>query len=240
MLAVLLVLVAIFTCITVLRIPQVDISRAALGIFFILSTVLLSLRSFLFVLWLQQRGARSHLRQYILLCGMEQDRQSWKNRFIAQPGKNFEIRAEFDLGREGLKRFIDTLHDETIDIVVFSLHETILPQVREALLACEAEGVEAWISADFIQTLFTHVQFDQFAGQPLLIYRTTPNISYALVAKRVMDVSWRLRCASVRLGVHGHRRADHSRDVAGADHLFRRPAAGCTAGPSACTNSAAW
>jgi exopolysaccharide biosynthesis polyprenyl glycosylphosphotransferase len=188
MLAVLLVLVAIFTCITVLRIPQVDISRAALGIFFILSTVLLSLRSFLFVLWLQQRGARSHLRQYILLCGMEQDRQSWKNRFIAQPGKNFEIRAEFDLGREGLKRFIDTLHDETIDIVVFSLHETILPQVREALLACEAEGVEAWISADFIQTLFTHVQFDQFAGQPLLIYRTTPNISYALVAKRVMDV----------------------------------------------------
>jgi exopolysaccharide biosynthesis polyprenyl glycosylphosphotransferase len=189
MLAVLLVLVAIFTCITVLRIPQVDISRAALGIFFILSTVLLSLRSFLFVLWLQQRGSRTHMRQYILLCGMEQDRLSWKNRFLSQPGKKFEIRAEFDLGREGLKRFIDTLHDEAIDVVVFSLHETILPQVREALLACEAEGVEAWISADFIQTLFTHVQFDQFAGRPLLIYRTTPNISYGLMAKRIIDVA---------------------------------------------------
>src|SRR6201996_3103935 len=65
--AMLLVLVAIFTCITVLRIPQIDISRAALGIFYILSTGLLTLRSFLFLLWLRQRRARVHLRQYILL-----------------------------------------------------------------------------------------------------------------------------------------------------------------------------
>jgi exopolysaccharide biosynthesis polyprenyl glycosylphosphotransferase len=183
-----LLLVAIFTCITVLRIPQVDISRAALGIFFVLSSTLLTLRCAIFLMWLKQRGNRVHLRQYILLCGLEKDRQFWKDRFLAQPGKNFEIRAEFDLGQEGLKRFTDTLHDEMIDIVVFSLNETIFPQVREALLACEAEGVEAWISADFIQTLFTHVQFDQFAGQPLLIYRTAPAISYGLVAKRIVDV----------------------------------------------------
>jgi exopolysaccharide biosynthesis polyprenyl glycosylphosphotransferase len=183
-----LVLIAIFTCIIVVRIPQVDISRAALAMFFVLSCALLTARSAIFLVWLKQRGSRAHLRQYILLCGLDKDRQFWKSRFIAQPGKGFEIRAEFDLGQEGLQRFVDTLHDEMIDIVVFSLHETIFPQVREALLACEAEGVEAWISADFIQTLFTHVQFDQFAGQPLLIYRTAPSISYGLVAKRIMDV----------------------------------------------------
>jgi exopolysaccharide biosynthesis polyprenyl glycosylphosphotransferase len=183
-----LVLLAIFTCITVLHIPQVEISRAALGIFFVMSCSLLAARCAIFLWWLKQRGSRVHLRQYILLCGHEKDRRFWKDRFLAQPGKNFEIRAEFDLGREGLQRFIDTLHDEMVDIVVFSLHETIFPQVREALLACEAEGVEAWISADFIQTLFTHVQFDQFAGQPLLIYRTAPAISYELVAKRIIDV----------------------------------------------------
>ena len=189
MLAMLLVLVAIFTCITVLRIPQIDISRAALGIFFLLASALLSLRCILFLLWLQQRGRRVHLRQYVLLCGMDEDRKRWKDRFQSQPGKNFEIRAEFDLSQEGLKRFIDTLHDEMIDVVVFTLHEALLPQVREALLACEAEGVEAWVSADFIQTLFTNVQFDQFAGQPLLVYRNTPAISYGLVAKRLIDVA---------------------------------------------------
>jgi exopolysaccharide biosynthesis polyprenyl glycosylphosphotransferase len=80
------------------------------------------------------------------------------------------------------------LHEKTVDIVVFSLHERIIPQVQEALLACEAEGVEAWVSANFIQTLFTRVQFDQFAGHPLLIYRSTPSISISLLAKRILDL----------------------------------------------------
>ncbi len=122
-------------------------------------------------------------------AGAEKDRAHWKAQFLSQPGKNFEIKAEFDLREEGLARFIETLHEEAVDIVVFSLDENIIPQVREALLACEAEGVEAWVSADFIQTLFTHVQFDQFAGQPLLIYRTTPAISWELVMKRLIDTS---------------------------------------------------
>jgi len=187
--ALFLVLLAIFTCVVVFRIPQPTISRAALVIFFVLATGLLTARTILFHLWLKQRGSRVHSRQFILLCGVRKDRENWKQRFLSQPGKKFEIRAEFDLREEGLERFIETLHDETVDIVVFSLEENIIPQVREALLACEAEGIEAWVSADFIQTLFTHVQFDQFAGQPLLIYRTAPSMSWALVTKRIMDVA---------------------------------------------------
>ncbi|MCE0522399.1 MAG: sugar transferase [Methylacidiphilales bacterium] len=183
-----LVLVAIFTCVVVFRIPQATISRTALGIFYILALVLLTLRFFLFRLWLKQRGSRAHLRQYILLCGLPKEREIWKRRFWSQPGRDFEIKAEFDLIEEGLERFIGTLHDEAVDIVVFSLETNVVPQIREALLACEAEGVEAWVSADFIQTLFTRVQFDQFAGQPLLIYRTTPALSLQLVAKRILDV----------------------------------------------------
>jgi exopolysaccharide biosynthesis polyprenyl glycosylphosphotransferase len=182
-----LVLLAIFTCVIVVHIPQAEISRAALGIFFVLGTALVSLRSGLFRIWLRNRGARSHLRSYILLCGAPEDRTRWKEGFLSQPGKHFEIKAEFDLRREGLTGFIETLHDQAVDIVVFSLDERIVPQVREALLACEAEGIEAWVSADFIQTLFTHVQFDQFAGRPVLIYRTTPAISWELLSKRIID-----------------------------------------------------
>jgi len=184
-----LVLLAIFTCVVIFRIPQATISRTALGLFFLLALGSLTIRTILFRFWLMQRGSRVHLRQYILLCGLRKDREIWKQRFLSQQSKNFEIKAEFDFLEEGLERFVEMLHDEMVDIVVFSLEETIIPQIREALLACEAEGIEAWISADFIQTLFTRVQFDQFAGQPLLIYRTTPAISWELVAKRIIDVT---------------------------------------------------
>jgi len=186
--AILLVLLAIFTCVIIFRIAQETISRTALGLFFIFATGLLSIRSALFLAWLKHRGSQAHLRQYILLCGLPKDRERWKARFLSQPGKNFEIKAEFDLREEGLARFIETLHEETVDIVVFSLDERVIPQVREALLACEAEGIEAWVSADFIQTLFAHVQFDRFAGEPLLIYRTAPAISWELMAKRILDL----------------------------------------------------
>ena len=186
--ALVIVLVAIFTCVVLFRIHQATISRSALGLFFLLATGLLATRSAIFRLWLRQRGSRMHLRQYILLCGLQRDREIWKQRFLSLPGKDFEIKAEIDLQEEGLGRFIEMLHDEMVDVVVFSLEESIIPRIREALLACEAEGIEAWVSADFIQTLFTRVQFDKFAGQPLLIYRTTPTISWELVAKRTMDV----------------------------------------------------
>ncbi len=182
-------MVAIFTCVALVRIDEMTISRVALGMFLGLGTLLVSTRVWLFQFWLVQRGAHIHLRNYILLCGNETERQRWKERFLSQPGRNFEIKAEFDLRKEGLGRFIETLHDETVNIVVFSLDERIIPQVQEALLACEAEGVEAWVSADFIQTLFTRVQFDKFAGNPLLIYRTTPTLSWGLLTKRLLDLA---------------------------------------------------
>src|ERR1700761_5745874 len=74
MLALGLVLLAIFTCVIVLRIPQVDISRAALGIFFVLATLLLVARGAFFLVWLEQRGARVHMSQFVLLCGLEKER----------------------------------------------------------------------------------------------------------------------------------------------------------------------
>jgi exopolysaccharide biosynthesis polyprenyl glycosylphosphotransferase len=183
-----MLLLAIFACVIIFHAGKSGISRVALGLFFIIGTVLLSLRSAIFLIWLRQRGARAHLRQFVLLCGLPADRQSWKERFLSMPGRGFEIKAELDLRQEGLSRFVDIVHEQTVDIVVFSLNESIIPQVREALLACETEGIEAWVSADFMQTASTHVQFDQFAGQPLLVYRTTPALSWELFAKRIMDI----------------------------------------------------
>jgi exopolysaccharide biosynthesis polyprenyl glycosylphosphotransferase len=182
------VLLIIFACVVLLQIKQSTISRAALGFFFVAGTAVIFTRVILFQWWLRRRGSQIHLRQYILLCGAPKDRAHWKEQFLSQPGKKFEIKAEFDLREEGLAGFIEMLHEKTVDIVVFSLDEWIIPQVQEALLACEAEGVEAWVSANFIQTLFTRVQFDQFAGQPLLIYRSTPPISIQLMFKRLLDM----------------------------------------------------
>jgi exopolysaccharide biosynthesis polyprenyl glycosylphosphotransferase len=44
------------------------------------------------------------------------------------------------------------------------------------------------VSADFFKTALTRPQFDQFAGHPLLVYRSTPDASWQLAAKRMIDM----------------------------------------------------
>lgn len=99
----------------------------------------------------------------------------------------YKICGHIDLNEVPLPEFIKKLHDEMVDVVIFSIEHTNFPTIREALHICESEGIEAWVGADFFRTALTRPQFDQFSGHPLLIFRSTPDASWELVAKRVID-----------------------------------------------------
>jgi exopolysaccharide biosynthesis polyprenyl glycosylphosphotransferase len=52
---------------------------------------------------------------------------------------------------------------------------------------CEIEGVEAWLVADFFATQIAHASFDEMFGSPLLVFRTTPETSWQMLAKLLLD-----------------------------------------------------
>jgi lipopolysaccharide/colanic/teichoic acid biosynthesis glycosyltransferase len=60
--------------------------------------------------------------------------------------------------------------------------------VEEAIGACEIEGVEAWLVADFIRTSIARPVFDLFGSQPMLVFRSTPDVSWSLLIKRCVDL----------------------------------------------------
>jgi exopolysaccharide biosynthesis polyprenyl glycosylphosphotransferase len=62
-----------------------------------------------------------------------------------------------------------------------------LNRLQEAIAACEVEGVEAWLLADFIKTSIARPDFDAIGDRPMLVFRTTPDISWALLVKGVID-----------------------------------------------------
>ena len=49
------------------------------------------------------------------------------------------------------------------------------------------EGVPAWLSANFIRPSIAKPDFDAFAGRPMLVFRSTPDVSWALLVKGVTD-----------------------------------------------------
>ena len=57
--------------------------------------------------------------------------------------------------------------------------------------------MEAWIVADFIRTSIARPDFDIFGTRPMLVFRTTPEISWALLVKDFVDRVVALACLIV-------------------------------------------
>jgi exopolysaccharide biosynthesis polyprenyl glycosylphosphotransferase len=64
---------------------------------------------------------------------------------------------------------------------------TYLGQIEKAIQACELEGVEVWLLADFFKTQISRTTVDEFYGRPMMVFRSTPEASWQGVAKQVVD-----------------------------------------------------
>jgi exopolysaccharide biosynthesis polyprenyl glycosylphosphotransferase len=79
------------------------------------------------------------------------------------------------------------LHEHAVNSVVLSAKHTYLEHIEAAIRACELEGVEAWLVADFFKAQISRTSFDDFYGWPVLVFRSTPESSWTRVAKQLMD-----------------------------------------------------
>jgi exopolysaccharide biosynthesis polyprenyl glycosylphosphotransferase len=60
-------------------------------------------------------------------------------------------------------------------------------QVEKVIAACELEGVEVWLMADFFKTEISQTTFDDFYGWPMLVFRSAPESSWPRVVKQCLD-----------------------------------------------------
>jgi exopolysaccharide biosynthesis polyprenyl glycosylphosphotransferase len=171
----------------VLRVPQEQISRGVFILYVPLAIAALMLREHLFQYWLAHRGKSSIDVRHVMLCGTADERAQWRKQLEELPGRPYQVRTDLDLTALNLEDFLLRLHEESIDIAIFSLDHSFVGQVRDAIVACETEGVEAWVTADFFRTSLAKPQFDRFHGQPLLVFRSTPDASWQLFLKRFID-----------------------------------------------------
>jgi exopolysaccharide biosynthesis polyprenyl glycosylphosphotransferase len=92
-----------------------------------------------------------------------------------------------DLHQGSIGRLVELLHEHSINGVIVSAKRAFFDQVETAINACELEGIEVWLVADFFKTQISRTSFDDFYGQPVLVFRTVPEASWESVLKQVMD-----------------------------------------------------
>src|SRR6185437_5163894 len=93
-----------------------------------------------------------------------------------------------NLNETTITQLVELLHEHSVNGVILSGKHAYFEQVEQAIRACELEGVEAWLIADFFKTQISRTSFDDFYGQPVMVFRTTPDNSWQSDLKRPFDL----------------------------------------------------
>lgn len=162
-------------------------SRAVLLIFAALAALLLLIRERISILRLREKAASGKFRELVLLAGLTRDMELFQKTFTPEQAMEMEIVGQIDIETQSTAALVEALHRHSVSRVIFAGGHSHLDQLQHAIAACEIEGVEAWLVADFIKTSIARPDFDVFGTRPVIVFRTTPEISWALLIKGVID-----------------------------------------------------
>jgi exopolysaccharide biosynthesis polyprenyl glycosylphosphotransferase len=121
--------------------------------------------------------------------------------FVGEPAKMAEVEDSFThsqrleitvvdriaLTTDDMTPLVAAIHAHSVGRVLLAFSNIELNVVQKAIEACELEGVEAWLCADFIRTSIARPTYEVLARRPMLVFRTTPDISWALMVKSAFD-----------------------------------------------------
>jgi exopolysaccharide biosynthesis polyprenyl glycosylphosphotransferase len=167
----------------------IDARRLVLGIGFLLVFGILWVRNLLTARLLQRAAARPENRENVLLVGDEEEVAGFMEDLDPDRVRTWNILDRFDLSGSVRGELEALIKEESLQRVIFLSRHTEFERVARAVETCEIQGVEAWIGATFLRTQVARPSFDFLGGLPMLVFRSTPELSWQLFAKKVIDVT---------------------------------------------------
>jgi exopolysaccharide biosynthesis polyprenyl glycosylphosphotransferase len=172
-------------CVIFLRLPLA--SRSVPLLFMLIATLVLLAKERVIAGHLRRKAMRGERREQVLLAGLPQDIATLEQSFAPEQKLLLDVVARIDIEKQPIADLVEAMHRHAVTRVIFAAGHSQLNRVEQAISACEIEGVPAWLVADFIQTSIAKPDFDAFAGRPMLVFRSTPEVSWALFVKAVID-----------------------------------------------------
>jgi len=182
-----LAIMVLLTAVAVTFGQQSAVSRAVVLIFPLVAIPAIMAREVLVKQWLRKQIAQGRLKQRVILAGPPADVEKLLATFTPGQLAELDIVDRINISTEPVSRLVIALHEKSVERVIFAAAHVHLNRIEEAVNACEIEGVEAWLWADFIQTSIARPTFDAMGGKPMLVFRCTPEISWALFIKSLID-----------------------------------------------------
>ena len=148
-------------------------SRIVFLLFVPLFFLLLLLREEVFYRFRLFRRQTEHYSVRLLLVTDSPDHSDrWINLFSDAP-VGIRITRTFPAESGSIADFVEALHEDSAGIVLFDVGTRHMNWTAQAIKACEEEGIEAWLSTDFVGTQIARAQFEEIMNRNLLVFRST-------------------------------------------------------------------
>jgi exopolysaccharide biosynthesis polyprenyl glycosylphosphotransferase len=164
-----------------------EIARWVMVWFGGISFLLIFLKEELFLFAFRTKLGQAYFRRRFLLIGTSEETARIRSELESKQSGSMDVAAELDLSGTTIERLVELLHEHSINGVIVSAKRSFFDQVEAAIRACELEGIEVWLVADFFKTHISRTTLDDFYGQPVMVFRTVPESSWESVLKQVMD-----------------------------------------------------
>ena len=172
-------------------------SRSAFLLFLALAPLGLLAREAVFrVLYLRRlrRGAQG---ERIILAGQPQRMAEAIAELSPVQRLEIDVAERVDLEKHSVASLVDAMHRQNVGRVVLAFDAHATDRLQDAIAACETEGVEAWVLADYFRASIARPAYDTFGKAPVIVFRVTPELSWALLVKSAMDKALALASLAV-------------------------------------------
>ncbi len=162
--------------------PRLILVTAAVSMF-----IFLLVRERTSAFWLRRRRKSGIGKEQVVIVGDENEISLFLSELDQDTLDDWDIADHFDLAKRPTDELFSILKQKSISRVMFTTRTTEFEKVASAIEICELQGVEAWIAASFIRTQIARPTFDSVGSRPMLVLRSTPDLSWELLAKELMD-----------------------------------------------------
>ena len=166
---------------------QSETRRLVLGLGLVTMSLLLFARDRVIHLWLNSRIKPESAKEQILIAGNSAEIDRLLEELGPEITEDWNVVDRLDLTKFEVSAFFELLKKKSVSRVIFTGGASEFEKVALAVEACELQGVEAWIAASFISSRIARPDFDVLGNKPMLVLRSTPELSWALLFKGVLD-----------------------------------------------------
>ena len=163
------------------------LARGVILLFGVMGFLLVYLSEELIRAGTRRQLTQAQYRRKFILIGSPDDTQRLREELAESRDEAIEVVGELDLNEHSVNRLLKLLHDHSASGVIINAQHTQFGEVEKAVQACELEGLEAWLIADFFKTNISRTAFDELNGRPMLVFHSAPDVSWQSAVKRCMD-----------------------------------------------------